>query len=339
MRPRSWITGMGAAVLIAGMATAATAEPKRVKLGTMAPDGSPWMESLDKMSQTLLDKTGGAFKWQIFPGGQLGGEIEMVESTQYGSIECSGISTGALASILPSLQVFELPFFWESREQAYHVIDNQFRKHFSKELDKIGLVLLGWSENGWRNFFTKTEEPVRSPEDLQGLRMRSQESPVHISFWKALGVSPVPLPTTEIYQALERGIIDGGDNTLVLIAATGWIEVIESITLSSHIYQPAVLACNKEWWKTIPEAHKEAFYKAMRETEPDMRERLLKADKELRGVFREMGKQVVELSDSERAAFMEAAEEVRQNPKIRKIIGKDVFELAKQGKAEFAAQQ
>lgn len=328
---------LAAAVALVG--TGAEAAPKRVKLGTMAPEGSPWMDSLNAMSKALEAKTGGEFKWQIFPGGQLGDEIQMSESAQFGSIECAGVSTGALANLLPSMNVFEIPFFWESREQAYYVIDNQFRDFFAKEVDKVGLVLLGWSENGWRHFFTKTDKVVRTPEDFKGLRMRSQESPVHIAFWKTLGVNPMPLATTEIYQALERGIIDGGDNTLVLIAATGWIEVLKNITLTSHIYQPAVLVCNKGWWAKVPDSHKQAFYGAMREAEKDMRERLAKSDLELRETFRSMGKQVVEPSVAELASFRQRAAAVIKDPAIRKLIGEEALRIADEGKKAFAAQK
>jgi tripartite ATP-independent transporter DctP family solute receptor len=330
------VTALAAAMALLA-AGGAEAQAKRVKLGTMAPDGSPWMESLTAMSKLLEQNTGGAFRWQIFPGGQLGDEIQMSEGAQFGSIECAGVSTGALANLLPSMNVFEIPFFWESREQAYYVIDNQFRDFFAKEMDKVGLVLLGWSENGWRHFFTKTDKVVRNPDDFKGLRMRSQESPVHIAFWKTLGVNPMPLATTEIYQALERGIIDGGDNTLVLIAATGWIEVLKTITLTSHIYQPAVLACNKGWWAKVPDNHKQAFFKAMRDTEQDMRVRLAKSDDELRVTFKEMGKQVVEPSDAELAAFRQRAGAVIKDPAIRKLIGEEALRIAEEGKAAYKA--
>lgn len=327
-------------IIIASLlATTATAnEPKRVKLGTMAPDQSPWMESLELMSKKLQTATNGEFKWQIFPGGQLGDEIQMVESTQAGSIECSGISTGAIANLLPSMQVFELPFYWESREEAYYVIDNQFRNYFAEEIKKIGLVLLGWSENGWRHFFIKGGKKITSPDDLKGLRIRTQESPVHIAFWKALGVNPIPIATPEIYQAMERGIIDGGDNTLVLIMATGWAEIINSISISGHIYQPAVMVCNQDWWAKVPEQHKKAFFAQMREAEGDMRGRLLSAEKELAEVIKGMGKDVIELTKEQREAFRLKTAGVEKDPVVRKQIGEQTLKLAEQGKSEFRAK-
>ncbi|RMF16861.1 MAG: TRAP transporter substrate-binding protein [Candidatus Dadabacteria bacterium] len=316
----------------------AGAEVTKVKLGTMAPDGSPWDESLELMSKNLQQATGGQFRWQIFPGGQLGDEIQMVESTQIGAIECSGISTGALANLVPSMQVFEIPFYWKSREEAYYVIDNYFRDFFAKEVEKIGLVLLGWSENGWRHFFIKGDRKVRTPDDLKGLRMRTQESPVHIAFWKALGVNPIPLATTEIYQALERGIIDGGDNTLVLIMATGWAEIINEVTLSGHIYQPAVMVCNKGWWDTVSKQHQQVFYSMMREAEKDMRGRLLKAERELADVIKSMGREVIELTPQEREQFRARTAGIANDPKIRAMIGAEALRLAEQGKAEYRKQ-
>ncbi len=327
-----------AAVMLVAAPSAQGADVKRVKLGTMAPGGSPWIESLELMSKGLLSRTNNEFKWQIFPGGQLGDEIQMVESTQFGSIECAGVSTGSVANLMPAMQVFEIPFFWESRDEAYYVIDNHFRDYFASELEKIGLVQLGWSENGWRHFYTMGDSIVRKPEDLKGLKMRSQESPVHIAFWKSLGVNPTPLATTEIYQALERGIIDGGDNTLVLIMATGWAEVINNVTISGHIYQPAVMICNKGWWGTVPDAHKQVFYSEMRKGETDMRNRLLESEKELEDLFKTMGKNIVQLTPAERDVFRKRSAGVVNDPQIRALIGEDVLKLAEQGKAEYRAK-
>lgn len=319
--------------------TQASAEVKRIKLGTMAPDGSPWIESLDLMSKKLQEATAGQFRWQIFPGGQLGDEIQMVESTQAGAIECSGISTGAIASLLPSMQVFELPFYWESREEAYYVIDNHFRDFFAEEVKKIGLVLLGWSENGWRHMFVKSSKKVLSPDDLKGLRMRTQETPTHIAFWKTLGVNPTPIPTPEIYTALERGIIDGGDNTMVLIMATGWSEIISSITLTGHMYQPAVMVCNQQWWSTVADNHKQVFYGQMRTAEGDMRSRLLTAENELAETIRGMGKEVIELTKAQRDVFIKKSQGLEKDPAIRKMIGEKALQLAEQGKAEYRAKK
>jgi tripartite ATP-independent transporter DctP family solute receptor len=309
----------------------------RIRLGTMAPEGSPWMESLNLMKRRIEEKGGGRIKFQIFPGGQLGDEIQMSESTQFGSLECAGVSTGALANLLPSLNVFEIPFFWKSREEAYYVIDHNFREYFYRELGKVGLELIGWSENGWRHFFTK-KKPIRTPDDLKGLRMRSQESPIHLQFWQSLGVNPIPLPTTDIYSALERGIIDGGDNTLVLIAATGWIEVIQYITLTAHIYQPAVLACNKKFWSQLDPEISRIVSEEMRNIEGDLRDRLLKADRDLRGQFETMGKTLIQLKEAELKLFIDRAGKVKNNPEVRKIIGEEVLAIAERGKSEYSSR-
>jgi len=304
------------------------------KLATMAPEGSPWMESLHRMNAEVQKLSSGKARYRFFPGGQLGDEIQMVEGTQFGSIECSGISVGALANLLPSMNVLELPFYWESREEVYFVLDRYLREYYDRELKKLGFVLLGWSENGWRHFFTRNK-PIRKPADLKGLRMRSQESEVHLSFWRSLGVNPIPMPTTDIYSALERGTIDGGDNTLVLISATGWIEVIQYITLTSHIYQPAVLVCNKKYWDGLPEEIRKSFLTAMRSTEGDMRDRLLKADRELRTEFEKSGKTIIELKPEELKEFVERAKEVQKDKAVRKIIGEDVFQVVEKGKKEY----
>lgn len=323
---------LAAAVLLA--APPAAGQAVRIRLGTVAPDGSPWMQSLVAM-KGLVERGGSGMTLLLFPGGQLGDEVQMAEGTQFGSIECAGISTGALASLVPALDVFELPYVWESSEQAYFVIDNHFREYFGRELQGRGLVLLGWSENGWRNFHTRNRA-VRRPEDLRGLRMRSQESPIHLAFWRALGANANPMAVTDVYQAFERGVIDGGENSLVFTAAVGWNEVLRHVTISRHIYQPAVIVCNRAAWERLTPAQRTRFQEAMTRTEADVRQRLAVAETEALDLFRQQGIQIVTLSAAERQAFATRTAGVINQPDIRRRVGEEVLQALARGKADFA---
>jgi tripartite ATP-independent transporter DctP family solute receptor len=327
------------ATLLASLAAGggpAAAQTARIRLGTVAPAGSPWMESLELMKGMV--ERGGGVTLQLFPGGQLGDEIQMAEGTQFGSIECSGISAGALATLLPAFDVFELPYAWESSAEAYYVIDNHFRDYFTRELARAGLVLLGWSENGWRNFHTRNRA-IRRPEDLRGLRMRSQESPIHLAFWRALGANAQPMAVTDVYQAFQRGVIDGGENTVVLTAATGWNEVLRYVTISRHIYQPAVLVCNKPSFDRLSPALQARFREAMRRTETDMRERLARSEVEFLDLFRQQGIQVITLTPAERRGFVARTAGVINQADIRRHLGEEVLQVLARGKTDFARQR
>jgi tripartite ATP-independent transporter DctP family solute receptor len=328
-------------LVVLGLAPLAAthAQNARLRVGTIAPAGSPWIQSLELMKKNVeAGGPGGGIQFQIFPGGQLGDEVQLAEGTQFGTIECSGISAGALATLVPSFDVFELPYVWNSPEEAYYVIDNHFRAYFAQELQKHGLVLLGWSENGWRNFHTRNRA-IRRPEDLRGLRMRSQESPIHLAFWRALGANAQPMAVTDVYQAFERGVIDGGENTIVLTMATGWAEVIKHVTISRHIYQPAVLVCNKKAYDRLTAAQRARVAEAMAVTEKDMRQRLAESEVETLALFRtDLKIQVVELNRGQIEEFRKRTQGVMNQPDIRKHLGAEVLQVLERGKQEFAKQ-
>jgi TRAP-type transport system periplasmic protein len=320
------------------LAASLGAQNVRLRVGTIAPAGSPWIQSLELMKKNV-ESGGSGVQFQIFPGGQLGDEVQLAEGTQFGTVECSGISAGALATLVPSFDVFELPYVWKSPEEAYYVIDNHFREYFARELQKHGMVLLGWSENGWRSFHTRNR-PIRRPEDLRGLRMRSQESPIHLAFWRALGANAQPMAVTDVYQAFERGVIDGGENTIVLTMATGWAEVVKHVTISRHIYQPAVLVCNKKAWDRMSAAQQKRVTDAMTVTEKDMRQRLAESEKETLQLFRtDLKIQVVELSPTQVDEFRKRTIGVMSQPDIRRHLGGEVLQVLERGKQEFASKQ
>ncbi len=309
----------------------ASAQAVKMKLGTVAPQGSPWTESLGAMKKMVKKESEGTLRVKIFPSAQLGDEIQMVEGVQFGTLECAGVSTASIANTVPGMQVFELPFLWESREQAYYIIDNHFRDFFDKKLQAKGMKLIGWSENGWRHFFTK-DKPINSPEDLKGLKFRSQESKVHLAFWKALNSTAIPLAMPDVYSALERGMIDGGENTLVLMSATGWAEIVKEVTMTGHIYQPAVLACNKGWYDKLPQKAKDALQKSMTVAEQDMRSRLLEAEKALVDTFRNDFKiNVIVPTAAQINAFRKLTQGVKNDPKIKELIGADTYKVLEAG--------
>ena len=314
------------------------AQTARMKLGTVAPQGSPWTDSLDVLKNFANEKSGGKMKVRIFPSAQLGDEIQMVEGVQYGTLECAGISTASIANTIAGMQIFEFPFLWQSKEEAYYVIDNHFRTFFDKKLQEKGMKLLGWSENGWRHFFTKNK-PIKSPADLKGLKFRSQESKVHLAFWKSLGAAAIPLAMPDVYSALERGMIDGGENTLVLISATGWSEVVKNVSLTGHIYQPAVVACNKDWYDKLSAENKQVLADAMPVVEKDARERLAVAEGALVEVFRnDFGVAVYEPSAGEIDAFRTMTKGVFNDPDVRATIGADAFVVLEKGLKEYRSK-
>ncbi|HJN75003.1 MAG TPA: TRAP transporter substrate-binding protein [Myxococcota bacterium] len=248
------VTAVAAGVLVVPTSTPEAEPQYTVNFGTVAPDGTPWADQLRDTKKRVEKESAGAIKVKIFLGGSLGSEIEMVQDCRRGErLQGVGVSTGAMAegANIPLLQLPELPYLFNSFEEADAVMDDVLFDPMSKEMSDKGFVLTIWAENGWRSFATKGG-PATSPEELAAYKMRSQESPVHLNMYKALGVQAVSKPTSEVMPALNTGIVDGFDNTPLFSLAAGWIDAVDHYTRSNHIYQPAAVAYSKAWWDTLP---------------------------------------------------------------------------------------
>lgn len=300
------------------------AEEFVMKIASVAPDNTPWSEMLKHYKKKVEERSGGRIKIKVFLGGTLGDENTTVTKCLRGHIQAVGASTGALASQIPELNVVELPYLFRSFAEADHVIDNVIAQPMGALFEKYGLVLGFWSENGFRHFGTK-DKFVRSPADLKGKKMRAQESPVHLDMYKTWGASPVPIATTETLTALQTGTVDGFDQALLYAIAASWHKTIKFYTVSNHIYQPAIIAFNKEWFQKLPKDLQAILVEEGRTVQAKGRKGVRKINGDLIAVLKSEGVQVHELSDAEKKVFEDASMPVRAM--FRKKQGKDAAKL------------
>ena len=225
-----------------------------MNFGTVAPDGTPWAEQLKALEQRIEKESNGRIKVNLFMGGSLGSEREMIQDVKRGErIQGGGFSTGAVGSELdvPILEMVELPYLFNNTAEADQVLDTILYDAAKEALAEKGVTFYAWTENGWRSFATKGG-PATSPEELQKYKMRSQESSVHLDMYKALKVQAIAKPTSEVLPSLNTGIITGFDNTPLFSLASGWIEPVTHYTLSRHIYQPAAVMYSKKFIDSLP---------------------------------------------------------------------------------------
>ena len=292
------------AVLLVPTSTPQAEAQYTLSFGTVAPEGTPWADQLKDFQRRIQTDSGGAIKVKVFLG-TMGGEIEMVRDCRRGErLQAVGVSTGAMSegAGVPLLQLPELPYLFRTNAEADAVLDEVLYKPVSKELDAKGFVFNTWAENGWRNFATKGG-PATTPAELSQYKMRSQESMVHTGMYKALGTQAVSLPTSEVMQSLNTGVVDGFDNTPLFSLASGWINPVSHYTLSRHIYQPAAIAYSKRFMAKLspdlvavvtgnPTAEAIKGRKAVREQEVAMLE-----------VIKAKGIKVIDLTPEQRKAF------------------------------------
>lgn len=300
-----------------------------VKVATVAPPGTPWAKQLRRVKKAIKEQSEGRIKVKTYLGGGLGPEEATIEATKRGAIQLWGGSAGALASSVPEITCLELPYLFNNEKAADRILDEVIREDLDKLLWDRGYKLLFFSENGYRS--VGSSFPVRSPADLKGKKMRSQQSDVHLNTWKdCMKASPVPIAVTEVLSSLQTGVVEGFDNTPLFAFAASWHQAITHFTLTKHIYQPGIVVASRKFWETLP-----ADLQTIVQGDPAKL-----AKKGRRGVraigpmleqnFVDSGIELVRLSAAERSAFASNAEAV--HAKFRKstsAAGRSLFDKIK----------
>jgi TRAP-type transport system periplasmic protein len=224
------------------------------------------------------------------------------------------------------MNVFELPYLFDSYAQADKIIDEVLFKPTEEILKTYGFQLYIFSENGYRDF-AATDRCIRKPEDLAALKMRAQESWVHEETYRAFGGNPVRIPVPETLEALNTGNVQGFDNTVLYAFAASWHQAIKHWTRSGHIYQPAVLVYNQDWFNKLP-ADLQALLLADRKSETEKGRKLIRAiEPKLVENLKASKIEVCELTSAERAEFAKRSKVVHE--KFKKQGGKRGAELLK----------
>jgi len=336
MRVSSFFAALVVAAVV-GAVPAAADEPVLIKMGSVAPEGTPWADWLDTVRKRIDKENAGKVKTKVFLSGKLGGEREMIDDVKKGTLQLFGGSIGAIASVhAPELAAFELPFIFESDAEADFVLA-ALRDKTAKILDDRGFVMVMWAENGWHGYGVKGKgKCLTSPDAMKGLKMRSQESPIHLDTYKAFGASPVEIPVPEVLAALQTGTVDGYSNTPLFSFATSWYSGIDTFTYTKHIYQPAALVYSKKWFEGLPAELKASLMKRDEEAAGFKMVRAL--TEPLLENFTAAGKQVCRLQPAETAAFAAKAKPVWDAFAKKSKANKDMLDAVLAAKAQFKAK-
>jgi tripartite ATP-independent transporter DctP family solute receptor len=282
-----------------------------LKIASVAPEGTPWASGLTQFKGKVDKETAGRVVVRPMLGGVLGDENETVVACQRGQIQGVGASTGALASVVPELNVLELPFLFRNAAEADHILDTVVLSTLEQAFRARGLVLGFWSENGYRSFGT-TYGFVKSPADLKGHTLRSQESRVHLEMYRAWGATPKPIPTTEVLTALQTGVVQGYDNTPLFAQAAQWTSATKYYTLTNHVYQPAAIVFNKAWFDAQKPEDQKVLLAARTGLAPQIRKEIRAMAPLLVDNFDALDVKVYTPTATERASFEVGAKIARE---------------------------
>ncbi|MDR0564304.1 MAG: DctP family TRAP transporter solute-binding subunit [Azoarcus sp.] len=243
---------LNAIVLSLAVSGSAAAAPTVLKLGHIAEPTNPYGQGAEYFAKLVKEKSKGNIEIQVFPSSQLGTHKELIEGLIYGTVDMMLAGTAELGTFQPEVGLFDMPFLFTDREHAYKALDT-VGMELSDDLERKGLKLLGWMENGIRHM-TNSVRPIKTPGDVRGLKIRVQNNKTYIELIKALGGSPTPMALAEVYSALQSGVVDGQENPSAHIYTKRFYEVQKYASRTGHSYaaEPVLISVTT-WKKLTPE--------------------------------------------------------------------------------------
>ncbi len=294
-----------AAALLFAPSDSESGEVFEIKFGTLAPDDTPWSEVLYNFKERVEADSDGRIKVKVWLNGSLGDEKAMLQKMRFGQLNGGGFSTGGISTVVPELQILELPFLFDNHAEADYVMDEVIKGELEAALAKKDLKLWIWAENGWLDFAGR--HPIRTLDQLRGGKVAMQESTVQLTMYEAMGVKATPLPVPEIMGALQTGLVDSYSGSPIFSTAAQWFAYTTHWADSDHSYQPAAVVFSQRFWDTLPADLQGIVDGYAADMTTEVREAVRGLDPELFEGFAENGIEVYEWTAAERAAFKQAA--------------------------------
>ncbi len=259
---------VGATFALTGLVAPAQAQEKAVKLKAgigSSLTGSSHGLGISKFKELIEKETNGRIKMQLFPDGQMGNDQSMMDSLKMGTLDMMVTSSAPIANTTKTFLVFDLPFLFTSEKVADTVLDGPAGQEILDTLKGTGLIGLVFWENGFRNI-TNSKRAINTPEDLNGLKIRTMQNPIHLDSFKGWGANPVPMPFNEVFTALEQKVIDGQENPNTLIYDAGFYEAQKYLSITQHFYTPFVLMIGQKTWDKLSANDQKLIQKIALET-------------------------------------------------------------------------
>ena len=274
-----------------------------IKIGHVVAEDHPYNLGCQKFKELLEDSVDNV-EVHIFANGQLGGERELAESMQLGTLDIA-IIPGVIGNFSDTLGVMDMPYLFESKEHAYAVLDGEIGQQLAENLPTTsGFRLLSYWENGYRNM-TDSRRAIYSPEDVVGLTMRVPENSVYQAFFEELGANVVAISFSELYTALSQKTVDGQENPVALIATNKLYETQPYLSLTEHFYGAAHFCVSEKSWQGYSAELQEAIQSATEEARDYEREQMAQLESGYVQQIKDAGTEIIEV---DKELFKDAAE-------------------------------
>jgi TRAP-type transport system periplasmic protein len=235
----------------------AHAQARTLRMGYILAQDSQLGAGVTAFAQELAKRTNGRLAVDPFPNSVLGGDVELLKSVQLGSLDLAFVTGSPLPNVVPEVGVLSIPFLFRNAPHAYAVLDSAIGQAYLDKFRPKNLVGLAWGENGLRHL-TSSKHEIKTPEDIKGLKLRLPQSDVMLAGFRALGAEAATLPFPELYDALQSGKFDSEENPIATIMASKFGQVQKYLTLSGHVYDPAIFVMSVDAFDELADGDKAA---------------------------------------------------------------------------------
>lgn len=263
-----------------------------VVAGSMS-ENTPAGIGVKTLAEKLTEYSNGAINATPYFDTQLGDAKSMVQGLQNGTIDIGVAGNSYFSSIVPDVQVLELPYMFSDYEQARNIVDGEIGKELLNKFSEKGVIGLKFWEIGFRQFSNKKRE-IKSVDDIKGLKIRTLTSPIQVKVWEMYGALPTAIDSSELYTSLQQGVIDGQENPISEIVSKRLYEVQQHVSLTSHVYTPMILGMSKLTYDKLTDEQKEILEKAVIDATKASRDAVLQQEEEGLKILQENGVKIIE---------------------------------------------
>ncbi|MFZ5969748.1 MAG: TRAP transporter substrate-binding protein [Bacillota bacterium] len=291
-------------------------------LGIDSPEDTVTFIFAKKFSELVEAKSNGNMKVQVYANGQLGGDRELIESTQAGNVDFVVQTTAPQVNFIPELAVFDMASVFPNVETARKALDSEFEGKIGEYYEKAGLKLLGYADQGFRQM--TSNKKIQSIDDFKGIKIRTMENPYHLEYWKSVGANPTPMAWGEVYIGLQQGTIDAQENPYEVIVANKIYEQQKYVINTNHVLHILSLIMGNDKFNSLPADYQQIITDAAKEAKEYAR---AQADERIDGrvkIMNENGVEIVNISPELQAEMAKRAES--EYAMIRGKIGDDLVD-------------
>jgi len=313
-----------AGVAIASLISLGTAAAQTVlKSSDTHPDGYPTVEGVKYFGQLVKERTDGRYEVEVYHSAQLGEEKDTIEQVRSGVIELNRVSMAPFNGTVKESIVPALPYIFRSEDHMHKVMDGPIGDQIKAAFEPAGLVVLAFYDAGSRSFYN-SKRPIKTVEDMKGLKFRVIQSDIFVDMTAALGANATPMPYGEVYSSIETGVIDGAENNFPSYDTAKHFEVAKYYSLDEHTILPEVFVMNKDAWDKLTPEDQEIFKQAAKESVAKQRELWSAKSAESRAIVEKAG---VEINEVDKQGFIDAMKPVYDKHITDEVLKKLVADV------------